>query len=184
MCLATLLAVEDLPGADTELQHYLNHENDLQDPQYRKFASKLVEPLASRLRDGARGLDYGCGSGPGAAAMLRERGFGGDLFDPFFAPDEAVLHRSYDFIVCCEVAEHFHHPAEEFDRLEKLLEHGGILAIMTCFQADDDRFAGWHYRRDPTHVAFYRAETLHRLAEQRGWSCEIPAKDVAIMRRP
>lgn len=183
-CLATLVAVEDLPSRETELQHYLNHENDVDDPRYRDFVSKLVEPVAARLHKGAHGLDYGCGDGPVAAAMLRERGFVVDLFDPFFAPDEAVLQRSFDFILCSEVVEHFHRPAEEFDRLGKLLRPNGILAIMTCFQADDARFAKWHYRRDPTHVAFYRAETLRRIAEQRGWSFEAPVKDVAIMRRP
>lgn len=180
-CHATLVAVEDLPSAETELQHYLHHENDIHDPGYRKFVSKLVEPLASRLEAGAVGLDYGCGTGPVAAAMLRERGFGVELFDPFFAPDESPLARTYDFILCSEVVEHFHWPAEEFDKLEQLLRSGGTLAIMTCFQAGDEAFASWHYRRDPTHVAFYREETLRHVAAQRGWNCDIPVKDVAFL---
>lgn len=182
-CLATLVAEEDLPGSDVERRHYLNHENDVQDAGYRRFASKLVEPLAIELGKGAVGLDYGCGTGPVAATMLRERGFAVELFDPFFAPDGEVLTRTYDFILCSEVVEHFHRPAEEFDRLASLLRRGGILGVMTCFQTDDARFAGWHYRRDPTHVAFYRAETLRRVAEQRGLFCEMPARDVALMRR-
>lgn len=181
-CLATLVAVADLPSAEAERRHYLHHENHVEDPGYRKFASKLVEPLASRLADGARGLDYGCGTGPVAAAMLRERGFEVELFDPFFEPNEQALRRTYDFIICSEVVEHFHRPADEFDRLGQLLKPGGLLGLMTCFQDDDARFASWHYRRDPTHVTFYRAETLMRIAQQRGWSCEIPAKDVALMR--
>ena len=155
----------------------------MDDPGYRSFLSKLVEPLAQRLSSGARGLDFGCGPGPAASAMLRERGFAVALFDPFFAPDESVLRQGYDFIICTEVVEHFHRPAEEFDRLGELLLPGGLLAVMTCFQSGDERFAGWHYRRDPTHVTFYREKTLRFLAKQRGWSCEIPVKDVAIMRR-
>jgi SAM-dependent methyltransferase len=182
-CLATLVAVEDLPTPDAERRHYLNHENDIHDTGYRRFASKLVEPLARVLKVGASGLDYGCGTGPVAAAMLRERGFAVELFDPFFKPNEAALERTYDFIVCSEVIEHFHRPAEEFDRLAGLLRSGGILAVMTCFQDDDERFANWHYRRDPTHVAFYRPNTLRRLSKQRGLSCEIPTKNVALMRR-
>jgi hypothetical protein len=55
---------------------------------------------------------------------------------------------------------------------------------MTCFQTDDSRFAHWHYRRDPTHVVFYREETLRFLAAERGFSCLIPCKDVALMHRP
>ena len=180
-CLATLVAVDDLPAPETERRHYLSHENDIHDPGYRKFASKLVEPLMRDLESGAEGLDYGCGTGPVAAAMLSERGFAVELFDPFFEPDEAVLGRTYDFIICSEVVEHFHRPAEEFDRLAGLLRSGGTLAVMTCFQEDDERFAGWHYRRDPTHVAFYREETLQHVGAQRGLRCAIPARDVALM---
>jgi SAM-dependent methyltransferase len=183
-CLATLVAVEDLPEPDAERHHYLRHENDVDDPGYRRFASRLVEPLAARLSSGAHGLDYGCGTGPVAAAMLGERGLAVELFDPFFAPNEAVLERTYDFVFCSEVIEHFHGPAEEFDRLAGLLDKDGLLAVMTCFQTDDERFATWHYRRDSTHVAFYREETLRCVAGQRGWTCEFPARNVAIFRAP
>lgn len=183
-CSATLVALEHLPSASAERRHYLNHENDIDDPGYRRFVSRLVDPLLARLEQGAVGLDYGCGTGPVAAAMLREGGFEVELFDPFFAPDEAVLARTYDFIVCSEVVEHFHRPAEQFDKLASLLRRGGILGIMTCFQTRDEQFEQWHYRRDPTHVVFYRAATLRRLADQRGLSCDIAAKDVALMRRP
>ncbi|HEY9569153.1 MAG TPA: methyltransferase domain-containing protein, partial [Thalassobaculum sp.] len=74
-------------------------------------------------------------------------------------------------------------PAEEFDRLGRLLRPGGWLAVMTRFQSDDVPFAGWHYRRDPTHVTFYREATFRRIAGQRGWHCEFPAGDVALLRR-
>jgi hypothetical protein len=54
---------------------------------------------------------------------------------------------------------------------------------MTCFQTEDHLFAAWHYRRDPTHVVFYRETTLHHIAGQRDWIYESPAKDVALMRK-
>ena len=103
------------------------------------------------------------------------------LYDPFFFADNAALQQSYDVITCTEVAEHFHRPKEEFDKLDQLLRPGGWLGIMTCFQTDDERFSSWHYRRDPTHVVFYREATLRYIAAERGWHCEIPAKDIAIM---
>ena len=55
---------------------------------------------------------------------------------------------------------------------------------MTSFQTNDDEFGKWHYRRDPTHVVFFREETFRLVAERRGWTCEFPAKDVALMRKP
>mgnify|MGYP001380110208 CR=1 FL=1 len=118
------------------------------------------------------------------AAVLREAGHRMALYDPFFSPDEAPLAEEYDFVTCTETAEHFHRPADEFDRLFGLVRPDGWLAIMTRFQTDDASFADWHYRRDPTHVVFYRSSTLVHLAHQQGWTCEVPIKDVALMRRP
>lgn len=182
-CEATFLDPGQRPTASLEHAHYLTHRNDPGDPGYRGFLSKLATPLLGLIAPRSSGLDYGCGPGPALAAMLREAGHRMALYDPFFHPDRAVLERRYDFVTCTEVAEHFHRPADEFDRLDGLLRPGGRLAVMTEFQTDDARFAGWHYRRDPTHVVFYRAATFRVLAAQRGWSCEIPAGDVAIMRK-
>ena len=62
----------------------------------------------ARLLPKSQGLDYGCGPGPALAHMLREAGHDVALFDPFFAPDPAPFNRTYDFVTCTEVAEHFH----------------------------------------------------------------------------
>ncbi len=182
-CEATLLDPRHWLAPAEEAAVYRLHENDPDDPGYRRFLAKLSDPLLARLPAGAAVLDYGCGPGSALAAVLREAGHRVALYDPFFAPDPAPLDQRYDAVVCSEAAEHFHAPAAEFDRLAGRLAPGGWLGVMTCFQTDDARFAGWHYRQDPTHVVFYREATLRRLAAQRGLSCEVPAKDVALMRR-
>lgn len=51
-------------------------------------------------------------------------------------------------------------------------------------RTEDRLFADWHYRRDPTHVVFYREVTLRDIARRLGWACEIPREDVAILRKP
>jgi hypothetical protein len=167
-----------------EHANYRLHQNDTDDPRYHGFLAKLARPLLAMLAPGQSGLDYGCGPGPALPGMMRAAGHAMALYDPFFYSDESVLQDTYDFITCTEAAEHFHQPADEFDRLDGLLRPGGWLAVMTCFQTDDARFAGWQYRQDPTHVVFYRAATLRMMAAQRGWSCDIPVKDVALMRKP
>ena len=182
-CEAVLVGRSKLPTGAEERAHYLTHQNDPQDPGYRRFLSRLADPLRERLKPASRGLDYGSGSGSGLAAMLREDGHQVAAYDPFFAPDRSALAERYDFVVCSEVAEHFHQPAREFALLDRLLKPGGWLGLMTCFRTEDSRFANWHYRRDPTHVVFYREETLRYLAALFGWSCEIPRKDVALMRK-
>lgn len=183
-CMATLLDPAQWLSPEMEYAQYLEHKNDSADIGYRRFLSKLVEPLLKRLASGRDGLDYGCGPGPALAKMLSEAGHSVSLFDPFFFPNKALLGRRYDFITCTETIEHFHQPAEEFARFEQMLRPGGWLAVMTCFQTDDARFSSWHYRRDSTHVVFYRETTLRYIAQSFGWSCEIPVKDVALMQKP
>lgn len=183
-CQATLLDPRHRLAAAAERMVYEQHRNDPGDPAYRRFLAQLSDPLLARLAPASSGLDYGCGPGPALAAVLREAGHAMALYDPFFQPDPRPLATTYDFVTCTEVAEHFHRPADEFDRLGRLLRRGGWLAVMTCFQDDDARFADWHYRRDPTHVVFYREATLRMIAAQRGWACEIPVKDVALLKAP
>ncbi|WP_409757168.1 class I SAM-dependent methyltransferase [Aestuariivirga sp.] len=182
-CEATFLDPHLLPSEEEEFSHYLQHENDAGDSHYRAFLSRVSVPLLMRLKPASRGLDFGCGPGPALAAMLEEAGHRVALYDPFFYPDRAGLQPGFDFIACTETAEHFHRPAEEFDLLDGLLQPGGWLALMTCIQTEDARFASWHYRSDPTHVVFYRENTLAVISAQRGWDIERVSKDVFMMRK-
>lgn len=183
-CEATIMAPESRLTAVEEKRIYDLHDNHSDDPGYRHFLSRLAEPLSDRLKPGAQGLDFGCGPGPVLAEMLKESGFPMALYDPFFQPEKDALQRTYDFITCTEVAEHLHRPAEVFRQLDGLLRPGGWLGIMTCFQTDDTHFDNWHYRRDPTHVVFYREQTFAWLARTLGWALEIPRKDVVLLRKP
>lgn len=182
-CEATFLDPAQLPDPVTEAQYRL-HRNDPGDPGYRNFLAHLAEPLLERLAPARQGLDYGCGPGPALAAMLHEAGHAVTIYDPLFFNDADALNRQYDFITCTEVAEHFHHPVEEFARLNSLLKSGGWLAVMTRFQSDDAAFARWHYRRDPTHVVFYREATFRVIAQRYGWRCDFPCTNVALLQKP
>ncbi|HDS85639.1 MAG TPA: methyltransferase domain-containing protein [Phycisphaerales bacterium] len=183
-CTSIFLDDTQLPDRQTEYQQYLLHNNDPKDPGYQAFLNKLAEPLLKKLEPGMKGLDFGCGAGPALGLMLADMGYEMNFYDPFFfQPDTSVLHKTYDFIVCSEVAEHFHQPSHEFARLDAMLNPNGWLGIMTCFQTDDLKFANWHYRRDLTHVVFYREETFRYLAWQFGWDCQIPAKNIVLLQK-
>ncbi len=182
-CEAVFLDSARHPRREEERKRYLLHENDPDDPGYRAFLWRLAGPLLERLAPGREGLDYGCGPGPALARILEEAGHRVRLYDPFFHPDHSALERRYDFIACSETAEHFHRPAEEFERLDGMLRPGGWLAVMTCFRPEDRDFAGWHYRLDPTHVVFYREETFRRLAGRFGWEPEFPDPDVFLAKK-
>ncbi|MDF1628322.1 MAG: class I SAM-dependent methyltransferase [Alcanivoracaceae bacterium] len=164
-CQLTFLTPEQRPDAAAERAHYNLHENDPADPRYRDWLAQLATPLDKQLAAPSKGLDYGCGPGPALAQMMQERGHSMAVYDPIFAPDTSVLHQQYDFVTCTEVVEHFHQPAREFELLTSLLTPRGVLAIMTSLLDEGVDFYKWHYRRDPTHVCFYRRETFVWIAK-------------------
>lgn len=182
-CHLTFLAPEQRPDPAAERARYATHRNDPTDPGYRAFLDRLASPLAERLPPSAEGLDYGSGPGPTLSLMMEERGFPMRTYDPFFHPDADALLRTYAFITCSEVVEHFFSPGAEFDRLDGLLRAGGWLGIMTEILRDDAAFAGWWYVRDLTHVAFYRPETMAWIAARYGWQLDAPGKNVVLFRK-
>lgn len=183
-CSCTFLQPDQRPGPAAEQAEYRLHQNHPGDAGYRRHLEQLTGPLLQRLPPAQSGLDFGCGPGPVLPDLLRDAGHAVALYDPFFHPVDTTLTTRYDFVTCTEVVEHFHHPADEFRRLQGLLKPGGWLGVMTRFQTDDARFAQWHYRRDPTHVVFYRETTLRWLAQHHGWLCEIPGPNVALLHKP
>lgn len=157
-------------SAEEEKSRYLNHNNDVNDPNYQKFVSPIVESVLNDFKAPASGLDFGAGTGPVIARLLRERRYHISLYDPFFHPDTSVFSDRYDFIVCCEVIEHFHHPLNEFQRLRKLLKKGGKLYCMTDPLDANLDFAAWYYKEDPTHVIFFMQENIHWIARNVGFT--------------
>lgn len=171
------------PALADERARYETHRNDPDDEGYRAFLARAANPLLERVPAGAEGLDYGSGPGPTLSRMLSEAGRPTRDYDPFFAPDESALRRTYDFVVCTETAEHFFEPAHEFDRLDEVLRPGGWLAVMTTMRDDRRSFADWWYVRDPTHVSFYRWRTMEWIASRHGWAVERPHGNVALFRK-
>jgi SAM-dependent methyltransferase len=173
-----------LPSPKDERERYLLHRNSAANTGYVKFLQGVIGSLIGMIPSGARGLDYGSGPEPVLAYLLRAKGFEMRIYDPFFAEDSTVLGLNYDFVTCVETAEHFHRPIEEFERINGLLNPGGILCVSTGVLTDDIDFGAWHYRRDFTHVSFYTPETLKWIAERFGWSMEIVGKNVIVFQKP
>ncbi len=182
-CFATLMDPAGWLSEEDERAVYALHDNRPDDPRYRSFLGRLAGPLLEVLPPGQQGLDFGCGPGPALAGMLEEAGHQMALYDPAFFADTSVLARQWDFIVCTEVVEHLRHPLAVFQQLDQMIRPGGWLGIMTCFQTDDDRFAEWYYRRDPTHIVFYREATFQWLAEHFRWRIIVPRKDVVLLHK-
>ncbi len=168
---------------EVERQQYDFHENDPSDANYRAFLSRLFDPLVEHVPRGASGLDFGSGPGPTLSVMLIESGRSAIVYDPFYAPDQSVWEKSYDFITATEVFEHLHRPAEELGRIWDHLRPGGWLGIMTKRLPDPGRFPTWHYKNDPTHVAFFADETFRFLANRWRADLQLVRNDVVLMRK-
>ena len=167
-----------------EKAQYDLHCNSPDDPGYRRFLSRLADPLIPLLPPGSDVLDFGSGPGPTLSVMLEEAGFRSAIYDPFYAPDARVLDASYAAVTATEVIEHLSRPGETLERLWARVEPGGVLGIMTRFRPSKDRFAGWHYRRDPTHVAFFSPRCLEGIATRLGASLTLKGPDVALFQKP
>jgi SAM-dependent methyltransferase len=163
-----------------EVMRYVEHDNRRDDPRYVQFLRRLADPLRDRLVPGARGLDFGSGPVPVLGELLTAAGLPTVSYDPVFAADESLLEHRYDFIACSEVVEHLHEPGAVFERFARLLRPGGTLGIMTRFYGHEAPFDVWWYRRDPTHVCFYREETMAWIADRHRWRVELPVPNVAL----
>jgi len=154
-----------------EKSRYDLHNNDPNDANYRRFLSQVAKPLLERLPKEAKGLDFGCGPGPTLSIMFEEQGYTVDLFDKFYAQNNAVFNRKYDFITATEVLEHLSQPSFELNRLYNMLNPSGVLGIMTEMLSDNASFVDWYYKNDPTHIGFFSRASLQRLAST--WRAEI-----------
>lgn len=148
-----------------EKAYYDLHDNHDQDPGYRRFLDRLFTPMVERLAPNSQGLDFGCGPGPTLSKMFEEAGHRVALFDPYYAPDNAVLSAQYDFITMSEVAEHMAAPGRGLDGLWHSLAPGGWLGIMTKRVRDVEAFKTWHYITEPTHICFFADATFGWLAQ-------------------
>lgn len=158
-CRAIIMDPSFYVTKEEEMYRYETHDNDVEDPRYQNFVSPLVNEVSNDYSPVSSGLDYGSGTGPVAAKLLRDAGYEITTYDPFFERNPAAFQGNYDFIISSEVVEHFHKPAKEFRLLKALLNPGGHLYCMTLRYSDDIDFENWHYAQDETHVIFYRQET-------------------------
>ncbi|SDK13343.1 Methyltransferase domain-containing protein [Alkalibacterium thalassium] len=150
----------DYLSQEEEKERYKNHNNDVNDPRYQKFVSPIVEKVRDHYDTNHLGLDYGAGTGPVITSLLEKEGYALRLYDPFFHLYPKKLSIKYDYIICSEVIEHFHHPYEEFKSLAEMLKPKGSIFCLTSLYNEEIDFETWYYKNDDTHVFFYHKKAL------------------------
>ena len=180
-CALVFVPPEQRPSCVEEKRRYDEHQNNPDDPGYRKFLSRIFDPIRERISPPARGLDFGSGSGPTLSVMFEESGYDMVIYDKFYADNPSVLTGKYDFITCTEVVEHLFNPLSEIKRLTSMLKPDGLLGIMTKLVIDRQAFSKWHYKNDFTHVCFFSMETFQWLAANLKCELEFIGKDVILL---
>lgn len=168
--------------AEEEKARYESHNNDIHDVRYQEFTSPITNYVLENFTPEHKGLDFGSGTGPVISSMLKKKSYDIVQYDPFFAPDQKIFANKFDYIVCCEVFEHFHNPKMEIERLTSLLEANGTMLIMTMLYNDKIAFKSWNYRNDLTHVFIYRKETIEYLANKNNLDIEIMTNRFIVLK--
>ncbi len=182
-CGMTFVPRSEQMDTAAQRERYLEHNNHIHDPDYRRFLARLYDPLKPLLKPRSKGLDFGCGPGPALLHMMLEDGHDARGYDIFFMPERDALTQTYDFITCTETAEHLADPAAEFALLNDMLRCGGWLGVMTGMLDDLCDFPEWYYHRDPTHINFFSRTTMRWVGNRFNWQLHLPAPNVALFRK-
>jgi len=163
-----------------EKERYLEHNNDVDDDRYQNFVKPITSAILSDFKSHHKGLDYGAGTGPVITKILADCSYNIKTYDPYFHNYPDYLKEKYDYIVCCEVMEHFNNPYIEFKRLKNLLHENGKLYCKTELFKEDTDFKNWYYKNDPTHVFFYTEKSINWIKETFAFN-DIIIKDRLII---
>lgn len=166
VCKLIFVGREFLPDQNTEKNRYLEHNNTIDNTEYRAWLKSRIKSSFTHFSVNMRMLDYGCGSVKALANILKEENYQCLSFDPFFYPQ--LPEGKFDVIFAIETAEHFFEPAKEFSKLINLLENNGLMLIATNTWDEDTDFKRWHYARDITHVSFYHLHTMRWIESNYG----------------
>ncbi len=168
-CKAISRKLTSLPDAEAEKKRYDQHQNS-PDDGYEKFISPIINYVLKNISPEKTGLDFGSGPNSILANILAEKKYTLSKFDPFYETDSLVLNNTFDFIIACEVIEHFHYPQNEFKKLKEKLNQKGEILIMTHLYDFAINFENWYYKNDFTHVFFYTQETIEWIKKQYDFS--------------
>lgn len=166
-----------------EKTEYDKHENDPLDIGYQNFLARTTKPLFKLLSPQAKGLDFGCGSAAAISHMAKAQGIDVVNYDLYYFNHPELLETQYDFITMTEVIEHLAEPNEILKVIAQALKKYGIFAVMTKRVIDKTRFATWHYKNDPSHIAFYSEKTFEWIAKRMNWRLQIVDKDVVFFHK-
>jgi len=168
-CKSVFRSKEYFACSKSEKTRYESHNNNINDLGYQDFVSPIVKSVLENHCKSEDWLDFWAGTGPVISHLLQKKWYIPHLYDPFFHNYPKLLNKKYDYIIACEVIEHFYRPQKEFQLLYNLLKPKGKLYIMTDMYDPERDFEDWYYKNDVTHVFFYSKEAFQWIKENYSW---------------
>jgi len=164
--------IDALVSLDKELKVYKQHNNSEENLGYvAMFQDFMDKTFLPYREDISTILDFGSGPNPVLSKVMRDNGFNVEHYDKFFSPQKVYEDKKYDLITSTEVIEHIVDIQEVMTLFSKHLNPNGYLAIMTQFHTNNtEEYLKWWYRRDPTHISFFRPHTFEVLANAYGFT--------------
>jgi SAM-dependent methyltransferase len=176
-------------SVDDERARYDLHDNSISNDGYVKFLSAVADVAIKEYRHPRmRVLDFGCGKDAVLCRLLWDRGGDCCAYDPLYKISLPKVGNSdnlykFDMIILCEVIEHLRDLMGELRRICGLLREGGIIIIRTRLYEDPSVFPNWWYAQDPTHINFFSAESLNKIAGMIGKRVDLTGySDIFVLR--
>jgi len=154
-------------------------------PSYQKglFIASLFDASQNEIRI----LDFGAGGNPGATGQaLIDQGFSVDSYEPFRADCPEPKGR-YDLIICIEVLEHCHDPANIAGYMKKLLSRDGLIWIQTLLHpapTPPDILDSWYIAPRDGHITIHTFLSLTILFNQLGLNFVQTARGLFAFGKP
>lgn len=164
-CRLIFVPRESLIAPEAEAERYKLHENSDEDPGYHQYLEEIALAIMKKLKHHKSGLDFGCGKSQILESIFTKQRYEMDSFDVYFLNRREIWNKKYDFIILSEVIEHLREPLFIMNSIRSLLNPDGLIFIKTKYHPNDPAaFLKWFYRRDITHVQFFDAVSMEKLA--------------------
>lgn len=167
---------------------YQGSERNVDDPHWIARLTSQAGVLSDAaqiglLNAGGRWLDYACGDGR-LSQLVQKEGHSLLKFDQYmsrqggYLADRDLSAGGFDLVLTTSVFEHFTR-REQFDSVEALVSHRGVLGLHTlvCERVPCDPH--WFYLL-PVHCAFHTNESMRRLFDQWGYVSSVYNVDARL----
>lgn len=166
-CRLVFVPQENWIRFDDERRRYELHTNTQEHEGYLQFLGKIAHVIDQKFNTNDLILDFGSGKSAVLSEILQKKhGFKCDSYDPLFNLPLKSNELKYDVIILCEVIEHLRQINNEIELIRKHLSENGAVIISTKFYPEKEYFRCWWYKEDPTHINFFRLETLSYIANK------------------